>query len=144
MSHITYTELRQNLARYLDEDVESRAPIVVTRQGGKGNVVMLSEQEFAGWQETVHLLSNPVNAERLLRSIRAACDRSAGGGDSARLHLRRRRHAVLRSRLLPATTIKSVAILAGVTSENAANLPCDIRRIFPPQDHRRNAEIACT
>ena len=72
MGHITYTELRQNLARYLDEAVESRAPIVVTRQGGKGNVVMLSEDEFAGWQETVHLLSNPVNAERLFRSIRAA------------------------------------------------------------------------
>ena len=76
MAHITYTELRQNLARYLDEAVESRAPIVVTRQGGKGNVVMLSEDEFAGWQETVHLLANPVNAERLLRSIRAA---DAGG-----------------------------------------------------------------
>ncbi len=72
MSRITYTELRQNLARYLDEAVESRAPIVVTRQGGKGNVVMLSEDEFAGWQETVHLLSNPVTVQRLLRSIRAA------------------------------------------------------------------------
>lgn len=82
MSHITYSELRQNLARYLDEAVESRAPIVVTRQGGKGNVVMLSEDEFAGWQETVHLLSNPANAERLLRSIRAA---DAGGASERRL-----------------------------------------------------------
>jgi antitoxin YefM len=72
MSNVTYTELRQNLARYLDEAVDSRAPIVVTRPGGKGNVVMLSEDEFSGWQETVHLLSNPVNAEWLLRSIRAA------------------------------------------------------------------------
>jgi antitoxin YefM len=72
MGHVTYTELRQNLARYLDEAVESRAPIVVTRPGGKGNVVMLSEEEFAGWQETVHLLGNPVNAKRLLRSVRAA------------------------------------------------------------------------
>jgi antitoxin YefM len=27
---------------------------------------------FHGWQETVHLLSNPVNAARLLRSIRSA------------------------------------------------------------------------
>jgi antitoxin YefM len=82
MSHITYSELRQNLARYLDEAVESRAPIVVTRQGGKGNVVMLSEDEFAGWQETVHLLSNPANAERLLRSIRAA---DAGATSERRL-----------------------------------------------------------
>jgi antitoxin YefM len=81
MSHITYSELRQNLARYLDEAVASRAPIVVTRQGGKGNVVMLSEDEFAGWQETVHLLSNPANAERLLRSIRAA---NAGGASERR------------------------------------------------------------
>ncbi len=72
MSHITYTELRQNLARYLDEAVESRAPIVVTRQSGRGNVVMLSEEEFAGWQETVHLLANPANARRLLRSVHAA------------------------------------------------------------------------
>ena len=35
MSHITYSELRQNLARYLDEAVESRAPIVVARQAGR-------------------------------------------------------------------------------------------------------------
>jgi antitoxin YefM len=82
MSTITYTELRQNLARYLEEAAESRAPIVVTRQGGKGNVVMLSEEEFAGWQETVHLLGNPVNAERLLRSIRAA---DAGAARKRRL-----------------------------------------------------------
>jgi antitoxin YefM len=82
MSHVTYTELRQNLARYLDEAVESRAPIVVTRPGGKGNVVMLSEDEFAGWQETVHLLSNPANAGRLMRSVRAA---NAGATHERRL-----------------------------------------------------------
>jgi antitoxin YefM len=45
---------------------------VVTRQGGKGNVVMISEPEFVGWQETVHLLSSPRNAERLLRGVRQA------------------------------------------------------------------------
>jgi antitoxin YefM len=54
----------------MDEAVESRAPILVTRQSGKGNVVILAEEEFAGWQETVHLLSSPRNAERLMRSIR--------------------------------------------------------------------------
>ena len=72
MTHVSYTELRQNLSRYLDEAVEGRAPITVTRQGGKGNVVMLSEDEFSGWQETVHLLSSPRNAERLLRGIAQA------------------------------------------------------------------------
>jgi antitoxin YefM len=72
MTHVSYTELRQNLSRYLDEAVDTRAEIVVTRQGGKGNVVMLSEAEFAGWQETVHLLSSPANAARLLQGVRQA------------------------------------------------------------------------
>jgi antitoxin YefM len=72
VAHVSYTELRQNLARYMDQAVDDRIPIVVTRQGGKGNVVILSEEEFEGWQETVHLLSNPANAKRLLESIREA------------------------------------------------------------------------
>ncbi len=72
MGQVSYTDLRQNLARYINEAVESRAPILVTRQGGKGNVVILSEEEFEGWQETVHLMRSPANAKRLLRSIRSA------------------------------------------------------------------------
>jgi antitoxin YefM len=72
MGHVTYTDLRQNLAHYMDQAVDDRVPIVVTRQAGKGNVVILSEEEFEGWRETVHLLSNPANAARLLRSIRSA------------------------------------------------------------------------
>jgi antitoxin YefM len=67
LTQVSSTDLRQNLSRYLDEAVNTAAPIVVTRKGGKGNVVMISEAEFAGWQETVHLLSSPQNAERLLR-----------------------------------------------------------------------------
>jgi antitoxin YefM len=61
----------------MDEVVTSRAPIVVTRQAGRGNVVMISEEEFEGWRETVHLLSSPRNAERLRRSIRQV---AAGNG----------------------------------------------------------------
>lgn len=76
MTYVSFTELRQNLSRYLDETVQGRTPVVVTRQGGKGNVVMMAEEEFAGWQETVHLLSSPGNAERLLRGLRQA---DAGG-----------------------------------------------------------------
>ncbi|QEO18764.1 type II toxin-antitoxin system Phd/YefM family antitoxin [Acetobacter vaccinii] len=70
MTCVSYTDLRQNLAYYLDEAVNSRAPIIVTRKTGKGAVVLMSEEEFSGWQETVHLLSSPHNAERLLQSIR--------------------------------------------------------------------------
>jgi antitoxin YefM len=72
MAVVNYTEFRQNLASHMDEVVENRAPLLVTRQGGKGNVVVIAEEEFEGWRETVHLLSNPRNAERLLRAIRDA------------------------------------------------------------------------
>ena len=72
MTHVSYTELRQNLSRYLDETVTDRVPLVVTRQGGKSSVVMMAEDEFTGWQETVHLLSSPRNTERLLRGVRQA------------------------------------------------------------------------
>ncbi len=72
MSHVTFTQLRQNMATYFDRVAEDREPLVVTRANGKSNVVVMSEAEFSGWQETVHLLSSPRNAERLLRSVRDA------------------------------------------------------------------------
>jgi antitoxin YefM len=72
MSHVSFSELRQNMAAYFDQVADNREPLVVTRTGGKGNVVVVSEAEFAGWQETVHLLSSPKNAEILLASVRQA------------------------------------------------------------------------
>jgi antitoxin YefM len=70
MPHISYTDFRQNLAHYMDKAIDDRSSIVVTRQGSKGNIVILSEQEFESWQETLHLLGNPANASRLLDSLR--------------------------------------------------------------------------
>ncbi len=69
LTHVTYTDLRQHLARYLDEVADNRAPITVVRQGGKGNVVLIAEEELAGLHETLHLLGSPANAEALLRSV---------------------------------------------------------------------------
>lgn len=71
MPTLSYTDLRQNLASVLDDVVEGRAPVIITRQRGRGNVVMLSEEEFTGWQETVHLLASPANAARLISSLRS-------------------------------------------------------------------------
>jgi antitoxin YefM len=72
MNHLSFTDLRQNLASAMDAVTADRVPLLVTRQGGKGNVVMLSEAEFAGWQETVHLLRSPANRKSLLESIAQA------------------------------------------------------------------------
>lgn len=68
MSHISYTELRANLAKYMDDVCDSRAALHVTRQNARG-VVLVSEEEYESMMETLHLLRSPANAERLLRSI---------------------------------------------------------------------------
>ena len=82
MAHVSFTDLRQNMASYFDRVTDDREPLLVTRQGGKGNVVILSEEEFAGWRETVHLLSSPANAARLLAAVR---ELDAGQGHSREL-----------------------------------------------------------
>jgi antitoxin YefM len=88
MAHVSLTALRQHMSSYFDQVTKNREPLVVTRTGGKGNLVVMSEEEFAGWQETVHLLNSPRNAERLMASIRQA---KAGGA--------RERNLVTRSKV---------------------------------------------
>lgn len=68
MAHVSYTEFRQNLAAHMDAVCDSRAPLTVTRQGGR-SVVVLAEDEYEAMLETLHLMRSPANAERLLRSI---------------------------------------------------------------------------
>jgi antitoxin YefM len=72
MVEVSYAELQQNLSRYLNEAVDTGVTVVVSRQVGKGNVLIISEAVFDGWRETVHLRSSPKNAERLIRGVRQA------------------------------------------------------------------------
>lgn len=71
MSHVSYSELRNNLASCMEKVCDDRAPLVVTRQNAR-SVVIMSEQDYDGLMETVHLLKSPANAARLLRSIKDA------------------------------------------------------------------------
>jgi antitoxin YefM len=71
MSHVSYTQLRANLASYLDEVCDTRTPLHVTRQNAR-TVVLMAEEEYEGMMETLHLLRNPANAARLLRSLERA------------------------------------------------------------------------
>lgn len=71
MAQVSDTEFRNNLAACMDSVVSSRAPLLVTRQGHQ-NVVVMSESAFESWMETIHLLSSPANAARLLASIAQA------------------------------------------------------------------------
>jgi antitoxin YefM len=81
MAYVSFSDFRNHLAAYFDRVTADREPLHVTR-GGKAGLVVMSEAEFAGWQETVHLLSSPKNAERLVRSIRQA---EAGGARERKL-----------------------------------------------------------
>jgi antitoxin YefM len=71
MAHVSYSELRTNLASYMDQVCDDRAPLLVTRQNAR-SVVLISEEDYEGLMETVHLLKSPSNAARLLRSIAQA------------------------------------------------------------------------
>lgn len=71
MGYVSYTELRSNLASYMDEVCDSRAPLLVTRRNAR-SVVMIAEDEYDAMMETLHLLRSPANAARLLRSIEEA------------------------------------------------------------------------
>jgi antitoxin YefM len=68
MNHVSFTDLRANMASHFDLVEANRSELVVTRQNHEPVVIMpLSELE--GMRETLHLLSTPANADRLLRSI---------------------------------------------------------------------------
>ena len=71
MAHVTYSDLRANLAGYMDEVCDTRAPLLVTRQNAR-SVVMVSEEDYEGLMETVHLLRSPANAARLIESMAQA------------------------------------------------------------------------
>jgi antitoxin YefM len=71
MAHVSYSELRNNLASYMDGVCNDRAPLLVTRQNAR-SVILMSEEDYEGLMETVHLLKSPANATRLLRSIKEA------------------------------------------------------------------------
>jgi antitoxin YefM len=71
MGHVNFTEFRANLASHLDKVEQDRDRLVITRQGHEPMVVM-PLKDFEGMEETMYLLGNPNNRERLLRSIAQA------------------------------------------------------------------------
>jgi antitoxin YefM len=68
MQTVSYSEARENLKKVMDKAVADRAPLLITRQRGP-NVVMISAEEWQGMQETLHLMSSPANAKRLMDGI---------------------------------------------------------------------------
>lgn len=67
MSHVNFSDFRAKLASHLDQVETDRTELTVTRQGHEPMVV-LPLRELESLKETLHLLSTPANATRLLRA----------------------------------------------------------------------------
>jgi antitoxin YefM len=70
----TYTYVRENLARLLEEVEENRDVVIINRRGHE-DVALVPAGELESLVETAHLLRSPKNAERLLTALRRALAR---------------------------------------------------------------------
>lgn len=68
MKAMTVSETRANFGRALDEVVEDRVELVISRKAG--DVVLVARDEYDSLVETVHLLSSPANAAALTEARR--------------------------------------------------------------------------
>ena len=68
MKIMTYTESRARYAEVLDQVVNDREEIVITRQGHE-SVVIMALDEYESLMETVYLMQSPANARHLCESI---------------------------------------------------------------------------
>lgn len=73
----TYTQVRESLAKYLDEVTHNREVVVIQRRGEE-EVAMIAASELTSLLETAYLLRSPANAERLLTALSRALK---GDGD---------------------------------------------------------------
>lgn len=71
MNTVTVNEAKRNLDSLIDKVVSDAEPTVITTESGQ-QIVLLSLDQYNAWQETIYLLSNPVNAAHLRHSIAEA------------------------------------------------------------------------
>ena len=68
MEIASYSEFRQHMKSFLDAVVKTHKPLFITRKHGE-ELVVISKEDYTSMEETLFLMSNPKNAERLIESI---------------------------------------------------------------------------
>ena len=71
MPSISYSSLRKTLSSVLDEVEKNHVTYHVTRKN-HDNIVIITEEDHNSLHETLYLLSNPINAERIKESVQQA------------------------------------------------------------------------
>lgn len=71
----TYTQARASFATLCDAATNDRETVIIHRRGAE-DVALVAAAELRSLQETAHLLRSPNNAERLLRALMRALERS--------------------------------------------------------------------
>lgn len=64
----SYSELRQNLKKAIDQVSRDHEPIFITSHK-KRKAVLLSYEDYCALEETTYLLRSPANARRLLEAV---------------------------------------------------------------------------
>lgn len=77
----TYSQLRAELASYLDRVADEQETVIVRRKNSR-DVALIPAAELSALEETAHLLRSPKNAQRLLTALRRA-ERGAGKPSTA-------------------------------------------------------------
>ena len=68
MRYVSEKEFRLSVATSLDAVCDSGAPLSVIRQKGR-SIVVMSEEQYSGLMETIHLLKSTADAQRLLTAV---------------------------------------------------------------------------
>ena len=68
MQAVSYSDVRKNLKKFLDNVFFNHDPLIITRKN-KENVVVISLEDYNSLTETHYLLSSKNNTERLTSSI---------------------------------------------------------------------------
>lgn len=67
MDTVFFSKARAELAGLLDKVNEDAAAVEIVRRD-KPSAILIGKEEYEGMMETIHLLSSPANAVRLLKA----------------------------------------------------------------------------
>jgi len=76
MNAIDFLDAQNNLPEIMEKVCENHSPLIITRPKAK-SVVIMSLEDYEGYETTAYLLRNPKGAQRLLA---AKAEIEAGGG----------------------------------------------------------------